>query len=137
MFFCCQRGIAGGRGVVRGGVAWVMPRRSPAQSLDLLRKNRVWRSPQQHLGPLVESVQREVATRANASAGLDDAWARLAPPELQGAAVVGGLSAGGILTIRASGAAARYEIEVWLRSGGEAALRGACTRTLRRVKVIG
>lgn len=112
-----------------------MGRRSPTQQLALLRTHRVWARPQQSIGPLVDAIRKDLAARANASAGLDDAWARLAPPELLSSATVGALSAGGILTLRAANASAKYEIEVWLRAGGEAALRSACTRTLRRVRV--
>ncbi|MFA6045399.1 MAG: hypothetical protein WC718_10480 [Phycisphaerales bacterium] len=112
-----------------------MPRRSPTQELSSLRKHRVWSKPELSIGPLVEAMRKNLAARANASAGLEDAWAALAPPELRDSGVVGALSAGGILTIKASNSSAKFEIEVWLRGGGEAALRSACTRTLQRVRV--
>lgn len=112
-----------------------MARRSPTQELNSLRKYRVWAKPQQSIGPLVEAVRNALVARAGASAGLEDAWATLAPPELRDSGTVGALSAGGILTIKARSSVAKYEIDMWLRGGGEAALRNACTRTLRRVKV--
>lgn len=113
-----------------------MARRSPAQLLETLRSSRVRKATPPTIGPVVESIRKGLAARADASAGLDEAWSRLAPAELREAAMVGGLSPGGVLTIRAQGAAARFEIEVWLRSGGLDALRQACTRSLRRVKVV-
>lgn len=102
----------------------------------MLRRSRVWPKPEQSIAPIVESIRKGLAAQAHAGGGLYEAWAKFAPPNLVSSGEVGVLSQGGVLTIKATSASAKFEIEVWLRSGGLAQLRDACSRTLRRVKVV-
>lgn len=81
-------------------------------------------------------LQKSFTRSAGALGGLDEAWGSLLPPELAGVSRPQKLTAGGLLTVRATDAAAVYEVDQWVRSGGLAVLRGACKATLRRVKVV-
>jgi hypothetical protein len=46
------------------------------------------------------------------------------------------LTPGGLLTVRGNDASVVYEMDQWLRSGGLAVLRAACSVGLKRVKVV-
>lgn len=82
----------------------------------------------------VERFARELAKHDHAAGGLARAWASLAPQTIQQVTRVDRLH-GGVLTVVASDASAKYDAEMWLAEGGLAALRGVAARTLRRVKV--
>ncbi len=68
--------------------------------------------------------------------GLDEAWGELVPRELAGVCRAVKLTPGGLLTVRADDASVMYEMDQWLRSGGLAVLRAACSVGLKRVKVV-
>jgi hypothetical protein len=70
-----------------------------------------------------------------ANAGLADAWERVAPPDLLGRTALRGVSSG-TATIAVPDAGARYELDRWLRSGGESLLIKSCTAPVRKVKII-
>lgn len=63
------------------------------------------------------------------------AWGQIVPPELAERTALVGISRG-VLTVRASDASAKYELERLLRSGGEAAVVRASPVSLRRVRVV-
>jgi hypothetical protein len=60
----------------------------------------------------------------------------LVPRELASLCRPRRLTAGGVLTVHGDDAAAVYEMDQWVRSGGLALLRSACGATLRSVKVV-
>mgnify|MGYP000078052332 CR=1 FL=1 len=111
-----------------------IPRRTPKEELDQLRRFRNRPRPDVSITREVEALRKEVARRANAAGGMDTAWAELAPPGVRAVCAVVRLSPGGLLTVRAPDAAARFEADQWLRTGGLAALRGRCAATLRGVR---
>lgn len=82
----------------------------------------------------VERFASELAKHEHAAGGLARSWAALAPQAIQQVTRVDRLH-GGVLTVVASDASAKYDAEMWLAEGGLAALRGVAARTLRRVKV--
>ncbi len=82
----------------------------------------------------VERFARELAKHEHAAGGLARAWSTLAPQAIQQVTRVDRLH-GGVLTVVASDASAKYDAEMWLAEGGLVALRGVAARTLRRVKV--
>jgi len=67
--------------------------------------------------------------------GAGDAWLAHCPDDLQEKTAIVGVSRG-VLTVRASGAAARYELDRWLRAGGERAVIAASQAPIRRVRVV-
>jgi hypothetical protein len=111
-------------------------KRSPEEELARLRTFRNFKKRDLSIGDEVARIQKKFTRSAGALGGLDEAWASLLPPELGALSRPQKLTAGGLLTVRASDAAAVYELDQWVRSGGLAVLRGACKATLRRVKVV-
>jgi hypothetical protein len=111
-------------------------RRDPQRELEQLRRYRNRGGADLSISKAVESLTRQVVRQAGACAGLDSAWAEVVPAGLVGLTQVIRLSPGGVLTVRATDAAAAYELDQWVRGGGLAVLRQACRRTLRRVKVV-
>ena len=69
--------------------------------------------------------------------GLTRAWSGICPPELAELSRVESISPGGIVVIRAADASAAWMLDQWLRGGGgEAALRAASTKSIRRIRVV-
>jgi hypothetical protein len=104
---------------------------------ELLRV-RGWRNPRSRDLSIVAAVgdARVAAERASRStSSLDRAWAAACPAELAGRAWP--LScARGVLTVRVSDAAARWELDRWLRSGGERELARAARVAIRRTRLV-
>ncbi|MDX2130811.1 MAG: DciA family protein [Planctomycetota bacterium] len=109
--------------------------KDPAAQVKTLRKFRVAKPVDRSLKATVEALTKDLVKAARARGGMDGAWAELVPPTLESASWVEKLTPGGILCVRVRDAATRYELEVWLRSGGLDALRARCSTTLRRVKM--
>ncbi len=111
-------------------------RESPARLVERLRKFRVLPGRDTSITGEIDRLAKAVKKQQGASGGMSDVW-REAGPRLQGAVVgeVISLSPGGVLLVRVPDAAARYEVDVWLRSGGLEQLRTRCKATLRRVKL--
>lgn len=106
------------------------------QRLERLRRSRNKQPAASAIGEEIERLTAGIRRQRGALGGLDDAWAELGPRT--GGEVVGevrSFSPGGVLTVRVPDAAARYEVEVWLRQGGLDALRARTSRTLRRVRL--
>jgi hypothetical protein len=110
--------------------------RTPAQQLEVLRRFRSVRGRDVSIGGEVERVRRGLTRERSALGGLDSAWEDLAPPDLAPRVRVVRLSPGGVATLAATDAAAAYEADVWLRSGGLARLRSRCTSAIRRARVV-
>jgi hypothetical protein len=111
-------------------------REQPSRVLARLRTYRAAKGRDDSIAADLDRLTRGVRRRQRASGGIEAAWNELAPRV--GAAVVGvvvSLSPGGVLVVRVADAAARYEADRWLRSGGLEALRARCAATLRRVRL--
>ena len=100
-----------------------------------LQQLRKWRTrPDRDLsiaGPVREAAA-QAQQRHDAGQGAGQAWDELVPPRLRRRCTVLQLQRG-ILTVRIPDAAARFELDRWLRSGGEAAL---ARRGVKRVKSV-
>lgn len=111
-------------------------RESPIRLVERLRKYRVTTGRDTSIAGEIERLTKDVKKRQGASGGMADAWREVGPKrgdEVVGAAI--SLSTGGVLVVRVPDAAARYEVDVWLRSGGLETLRTHCKVMLRRVKL--
>lgn len=62
-------------------------------------------------------------------------WGEVCPAELAASTLVESLSRG-VLTIRVADAPARFELDRWLRTGGERAVIGASRAPIRKVKLV-
>jgi hypothetical protein len=111
-------------------------RRSPADELKRLRQFRAPAPPDRSIAADVERLKKDLTKRRNAAGGLDTAIEQHAPPGLAPLIRVQRVTPGGIATLEAADAAASFELDQWLRSGGLEALRRACTVALRRVRVV-
>lgn len=79
----------------------------------------------------------EIARLRHAKAalgGLDEQWDAVVPPALRERCWPVGVSRR-ILTVATDNAAAMYQFSMWLRGGGEAALRSATGQRVSRVKI--
>jgi hypothetical protein len=81
------------------------------------------------IGRQVDAIAKSAAAQHRKMDGLDGAWDELVPAPIRKLCAVVGI-AGGVLTIKVPSAAARFQLDRWLRSGGEAALsrRGGIKR---------
>lgn len=107
---------------------------SPLAQIERLRVFRPGLRGADSIASEVERFASELAKHEHAAGGLARSWAALAPQAIQQVTRVDRLH-GGVLTVVASDASAKYDAEMWLAEGGLAALRGVAARTLRRVKV--
>jgi hypothetical protein len=101
------------------------------QSLKKLRSWRVRPDRDATIGKQVASALREAAAVQRRSDGAATAWVAAAPAKFRGQCEV--TTKGGVLTIRPGSAAVRFQIDRWLRSGGEAALRSG---GVARIKLV-
>lgn len=108
---------------------------SPAQRLNLLRERRVFRERTAALGPIAAAFGENLKRLERKVGGVSGAWAETCPNDLIRRTRVEGVSRG-VLTIRADDAGTRYEIDRWLRSGGERELVKKCPTTVRKVKIV-
>jgi hypothetical protein len=86
------------------------------------------------IGAEVEKLRKAVVRRAGALGGLDELWGEVVPGELASLTRPVKLTVGGVLTVKGTDSSAVWAFDQWIRSGGLAVLRGACTATLRSVK---
>jgi len=110
----------------------------PKTGLGEIERLRIWRPASRSAGSIaseVEALTNMLQRNEVAAGGLARAWATLAPRDLQAVTRVERLHAG-VLTVIASDASAKYEVEMWLQESGLSSLRGLSARTLRRVKVV-
>lgn len=110
-------------------------RPSPERQLELLRARRVWADRAAPVGPMVEAAGREFTRLAKRLGGVGGAWAAVCPAALALKTTVVGVSRG-VATIHVADAATRFELDRWLRSGGERELIKRCPTTLRKVKLV-
>lgn len=107
---------------------------NPAQRLKSLRERRVFRDRTASVGPIADALGADLKRLERRIGGVAGAWTATCPPELIRRTSVEGISRG-VLTIRVDDAGTRFEIDRWLRSGGERELVKKCPTTVRKVRV--
>lgn len=107
--------------------------RGRLSDIDRLRGWRV-RERDVTIGNMLSGIQRDLKQSARREAAAEDAWRRVLPDALAMSVAGGAISRMGVLTLRMSDAAAKYELNRWIRDGGERALRGACPN-INKVRV--
>lgn len=111
-------------------------RRTPAQQLRALREFRKPREFDTTITRDIEKLRKDVSKRYASSGGLDAALAEHAPAPVASGVSVQRVTPGGIATLVVADAAAGYELDVWLRTGGMEILRASCKVALRRIRVV-
>ncbi|MCE7973089.1 MAG: hypothetical protein DYG92_02005 [Leptolyngbya sp. PLA1] len=111
-------------------------RRTPAQKLRALREYRKPREFDTGITHNIEKLSKEISKRHVSSGGLDTAIAEHAPAVVASGVTVQRVTPGGVATLVVSDAAAGYELDIWLRTGGMEILRANCKVALRRVRVV-
>lgn len=109
----------------------------PLELAALHRLRQVKVRPERDLTLTKPFASEEVALRKlrRANGGLVEAWASVAPEDLADQVALRGVSAG-VATLAVTNASARYQLDRWLRSGGERELIRACRAPIRKVKVV-
>lgn len=109
----------------------------PPELAALHRLRQVKVRPERDLTLTKPFASEEVALRKlrRANGGLVEAWASVAPGDLADQIALRGVSAG-VATLAVTNASARYQLDRWLRSGGERELIRACRAPIRKVKVV-
>ena len=109
----------------------------PPELLELARVRAVRVKPSPDLTLTRQFLGERVLLRKlrRSNAGLVEAWESVAPPALLERTALRGL-AQGVATLGVPDASTRYELDRFLRSGGEKALKQACGAPIRRVKVV-
>jgi hypothetical protein len=103
--------------------------------LARLRALRNFPQPAWSLAGAVEAERSRVARAYRAVGGAALAWAAAAPADLVARSRVLRL-ARGVLTVQVSDDAARFALDRWLRSGGQADLARRTPSTLRKVHLV-
>jgi hypothetical protein len=81
----------------------------------------------------VGAMVRAIGATSKTDDAIGVAWIELAPANLRQRARVVSL-ARGVLNLRVEDASARFEVDRWLRTGGQARLARACGRGISRVR---
>lgn len=111
-------------------------RRTPAQQLRAIREFRKPREFDTSITRNLEKLRKEISKRHASSGGLDAALAEHAPAVVASGVTVQRVTPGGVATLVVSDAAAGYELDIWLRTGGTEILRASCKVALRRIRVV-
>lgn len=112
-----------------------MSRRPPVDDLRRLREFRNPRPRDLTITDAVRQVERETKKKVRSIGGVALAWETVVPPALRGRAAPVTLSRG-VLTVRAADAAARFELDRFLRAGGDAALARAAGVAIKKIKIV-
>jgi hypothetical protein len=112
----------------------VSDRLTPA-NLEQLRQSRSRPQRDDSIASAMGHLEKQLRQQARNVGGVGDAWVRLVPARLLEQTSVLGMSRG-VLTVRAATASARFELDRWLKGGGEDALVKGSTAALSRVKVV-
>lgn len=108
--------------------------RREGTQLDQLRAWRTQPSRDLTLGKEFAQVGQLLRRQERTLGGIGGAWADLAPPALRPKTTLVGLNRG-VLTVRVADAPAKFELDRWLRSGGELALIKRCPAGLTKVRL--
>ena len=104
------------------------------RQFDQLRQWRNRPEPDLTLANLMGGIAADLKRRERSMGDVAGAFTRLAPAPLRAGATLATLSRGTLL-IRQPNAALRFQLDRWLRDGGELALVKACPTRLTRVKL--
>lgn len=103
--------------------------------LERLRQQRARTPRDAGVAPLLTSMADQLKRSQRAVGASAEAWLSVCPPALAQRCSILGLSRGE-LRIAVANAAARFEVDRWLRSGGEKLLVDSARTTIRRVKLV-
>lgn len=81
------------------------------------------------------ALTKDLKRQARAVGGISSAWIEVIPPALAVHASLVGVSRG-VLTVRVADATAKFELDRWLRCGGETKLIQAAQAPLVRVRLV-
>lgn len=112
-----------------------MLRPSDQHEIERLRRFKVPQRPDPSLKDLMAAQLRELKKLRRGVGVIAAAWEAVIPPDLAQRTELVSLSRGS-LTVRASDAATKYQLDRLLRGGAEAALVRASPVALRKVKVV-
>lgn len=102
--------------------------------LAAARADRTRPAPAQTLSRLFLAHAPEVRRVRRQLAGIAGAWAEVVPPEIAGRVRLEGVNAG-VLSVRAEDAAVRFQLDRFLRGGGEARLLHRLPTAVRRIRI--
>lgn len=111
------------------------PQRARA-ALDKLREHRTRTPATTNVADAVAIFQRDLARRFKSLGGIASAWNQTIPTKLADRAELISLTRG-VLTVRVQDAPARFELDRFLRAGGERELQKRSPVTLKKVKLVG
>ncbi len=112
-----------------------MRRSDPQRQIEQLRRFRNRPARDLSLAPDLARVKADAVRAQKASDAIGVAWAEVIP-ELLRVKVAPVSHVRGVLTVKASDAAARYLFDQWLRAGGLRELQSRATRTLNKVRQL-
>ena len=110
---------------------------APAElaGVQRLRENRVRPERDRSLAGEMDRAIREVAQLRRATGGSAAAWSKVVPESLLKRTALEGISKG-VLTVRVPDAATRFELDRFLRSGGQKQLLGESRTSIGRVRIV-
>jgi len=111
-----------------------MDEREAEYRLKRVGPSRAVRRPTLGIGDALSIEVGAIRRQKRAVGGIGRAWAAVLPEAL--AMHVETIRVNrGVLTVKATDAAGRYELDRWLRSGGRTALIESATTTVRKVRI--
>lgn len=105
------------------------------REIESLRRYRVRGERDLSLRAEMDGRARDLKKQERGLGGIAEAWAGVVPPELAERTVLVGVSRG-VLTVRAADSVTKWELEVLLRSGGEAELLRRSPVSVRRIRIV-
>lgn len=106
-----------------------------AHDLERLRRSRIAPERDLTLRTPLGFLGQDLKKRARQTGGLGGAWAALVPPDLAAHTTLVSLSRG-VLTIKCDDASAKFDLDRWLRTGGEIALVKCAPAGLTKVRLV-
>lgn len=103
--------------------------------VERLRQTRLRTRGDQTLRTEMDRAIHDAARTRRALAGCAEAWVSVVPPELIDRTALEGVSRG-VLTVRVPDNAVRFQLDRFLRAGGQRAFVAACPASLRQVRII-
>lgn len=102
--------------------------------LQRLRRYRTRSDADLSIGGVLGTTFRQLQRQTSAAGSLEAAWGSVVPPTLAMRTRIASMSRG-VLTIQTSDAAARYQLDRFLRAGGEAELLRRSPVPIRRIRL--
>ncbi len=112
-----------------------MDARAAQAAVERLRGFRVRAGRPASIEAEVEAARREAGHRRRAVGGIERAWEEVVPEALRARCALVRFSRG-VVTVKAFDGAAMYELDRFLRAGGEARLARVAGAPVRRVRVV-